>query len=183
MATSGAASGSATVTAPFVSGGFGVYSNGTVTAAPGVPAGSTPVYSQVFLTPTGNIVAPNGAVTVANVDSVGQAFNDGGSWSIPVKFRDGTFGVYKNGAVTPAAGVPAGSTPLYAEVFLTPSGDIVAPDGAVTVPNVDSVGQPFNDGGGWSIPVKFRDGTFGVYSNGTVTAAPGVPAGSTPLYS
>lgn len=149
----------------------------------GVPAGSTPVAHVMFLTADRQLVyGLNGNISSQHVASWGQGYRgDQPPWRIPLEKTDGSFSVLGDFDV-PTTGVPTGSKPAADVYFHAPDGSIIAGDtGTVLVTNVDAYGQMVWDGSVRRWPLRKKNGSFTCLTDGTETAATGVPSGSTPL--
>ncbi len=154
-------------------------------AAVGVPSGSTPVAAGIFLAPDGRVIdgGSNGQVLATNIASTGQLITGQVGWRLPMKKNDGSC-VYTDGVnLINANGVPTGSTPVAAGIFLASDGRVIdgGNNGQILATNVAATGQLFTGQVGWRLPLKKDDGTC-VYTGGTseVTAT-GVPTGSKPV--
>lgn len=158
---------------------------GTPTDPTGVPAGSTPVAAGIFLTSDGRLIdgGSNGAVMSTNVDTFGQLVASNGGWRIPLKKKNGAVVYLQGGTETTPIGVPAGSAPVAAAIFLTSDGRLVdgGSGGAVMSTNVDTYGQLIASSTGWRIPLKKTNGAVVYLESGTETTPTGVPAGSAPV--
>lgn len=137
-------------------GTYGWINNGTYAASPGIPAGSKPAYGGLFLTPDNRLVDSSGNVFAINVASIGEGFATGGFWHLPIQHVDGTFGWINSATYAPAPAVPAGSTPVFGGLFLTPDGRLISADGTLYASNVESVGHGFDMGSFWHLPLKLR---------------------------
>jgi hypothetical protein len=147
-ATAPGSAGVATVTTQAGASAFGYFGgNSTPRDAINVPAGSTNVYSDWFLTPEGKLIAANSGATIATgIASVGS--NQANSW-VGFTRLNGSFG-YFGGNSTPrdAINVPAGSTNVYSDWFLTPEGKLIAANsGATIATGIASVGK--NEANSW----------------------------------
>ncbi|MDQ1174233.1 hypothetical protein QE430_002540 [Microbacterium testaceum] len=157
---------------------------------PSVPAGSTPIVAEYFLTSDGSIVyGGNGVAQATNVASWGQMStwgnqpqNNHNDARLPIKKTDGSFRIFKLQAEYPTTGVPSGSTPAADAYFLTNDGRLIAgDDGSVLTTHVDRFGQMLWDGAHWRWPLRKTDGSFTVIKDGTESAVSGIPSGSTPV--
>ncbi len=110
-----------------------------------MPSGSTPVAAGIFLATDGRLIdgGSNGQVLATNVAATGQLFTGQVGWRIPLRKTDGTC-VYSDGSSqTAATGVPGGSAPVAAGIFLAADGRLIdgGNNGNVLTSNVGSYGQ------------------------------------------
>jgi hypothetical protein len=182
LATSGAATVTAAVTAP-PGGSFAWINTGTYAAAPAIPPGSTPAYGGLFLTLDHRLIDASGNLYASNVAEVGPGYGaETSSYHVGLRLTDGTFAWINSNVYAAAPAVPAGSKPVYGGLFLTPDARLVDASGTVYATNVAAVAQGYDGGPNWNLGIQHTDGSFGWISNNVYGAAPGVPAGSTPAY-
>jgi hypothetical protein len=181
LATSGAATATATATAPII-GSYGWISQNTYADAPAVPPGSVPAFGGLFLTSDNRLIGPDGTVYANNVAEVGQGYSASLSYHLPLRLTDGTFAWLNDGVYAPAPNIPAGSKLAYGGTWLTPDGRIIDAAGTVYATNVVAFGDGHDGGDSWHLGVEHADGTFGWINTGTYSASPAIPAGSSPAY-
>ncbi len=150
-----------------------------------MPLKATPVAAGIFLTSDGRVIdgGNNGQVVATQVSAAGQLITGPSGWRMPLKKSDGTC-VYTGGAGEIAAvGVPSGSTPVAAGIFLAPDGRVIdgGSNGQVLATNIASTGQLITGQVGWRLPMKKNDGSC-VYTDGVnLINANGVPTDLPPL--
>lgn len=163
-------------------GTFAWLNDGVYAPAPNIPAGSKLAYGGLWLTPDGRLIDANGSVYATNVVAISDGHDGGDSWHLGVQHADGTFGWINTGVYAAAPAIPAGSTPAYGGLFLTPDNRLIDTNGSVYATNVRSWGQGYATTTTWHLALEHTDGTFGWINTGTYAAAPGIPAGSTPAF-
>lgn len=123
----------------------------------GVPSGSTPVASSLFLASDGRLIdGSSGSVLASGVDTYGQVFRDisTGSWRLPLKKKNGDASYLQDGAETATSGVSSGSSPAGGSMFLTSDGRIIdGSNGSVRASGVSTFGQIFStdNNGNWAM--------------------------------
>ncbi|WP_424936370.1 MULTISPECIES: hypothetical protein [Bacteria] len=141
-----------------------------LTAHANVPASAEPFFGawfrgadgRLYDGTTGQIVRVfNPAPTITDakpVDTAGYAFQTGNGWALPVKNMDGTYGWIggsANGVAYAEANVAAGSTPEYGAWFLQPDRTLYdATTGTVIGSEIKEIGQPYDNGSGFLLPVE-----------------------------
>lgn len=157
--------------------------NGQESNAVGVPAGSIPVAGSSFVTTDGReLRGSDGVVRMTGVAAYGDAYFDGTDYFQPFAKADGSFTFLKNSDETSTTGIPAGSTPVAARLYLAPDGRLIdGGSGSVIATQIATVGRIATRNGGWVLPVVRTDGApTAVTPSGEVTVS-AVPAGSTPV--
>lgn len=161
--------------------------DGVENATTGVPAGSTPIVSGLFLTPGGRIVngGNGGMYDITDVSSFGQTlqYDGNGNWRLPVRKTNGEAAYVESRIEHAVVGVPSNSTPVASSIFLSSDGRLIdGGSGSVYATGVASCGQIYRDipTGSWRLPLKKTDGTTSYIQDGTEVATTGVPSGSMP---
>ncbi|MEV7826894.1 hypothetical protein [Microbacterium enclense] len=160
--------------------------NGSFLATPGVPAGSTPIWTDFFLTPDNRLLNRTGTVWGSGIAAVGnvQYNTSNGDWTLGVATTSNGVGVIYNGNWLPTPGVPSGSKPVWSDFFLTPDNRLINRTGTVWGTGVATVGRVgYNNSGDWTLGVTTTSNGVGVIYNGNWLPTPGVPSGSKPVWS
>ncbi|MBT9606121.1 hypothetical protein [Microbacterium sp.] len=163
-----------------------VENSGIRTATSNVPLNSTPVFSNWFLTPSGQLVGSNGSLVLSDVSSFGKVYykNDGSSFKVAVSLTNGGTGWFEDSVYNSTTGVPSGSKPAFSDQFITPSNALVGRNGSVLLTGVTSVGEPYSLGSGqYKVGILKTDGSTLVEVNGARTATTNVPPFSRPAFS
>lgn len=157
--------------------------NGREYSTTGVPSGSTPNTGSSFIAPDGREISGNdGTVRLTGVAVAGGVYFDGTDYFLPFVKTDGSFVFLRNNTAVTAVGVPSGSAPVAARLFLTPDGGLIeGSNGSVIASSVASFGRIATRNGAWVLPVVKTDGSASTVSSSGEVAASGVPSGSTPV--
>ncbi|KZE40489.1 hypothetical protein AVW09_14995 [Microbacterium sp. T32] len=199
-ATGGAATASATaasattvtasVTAPVPSTGgayFYDWYSGSNSKLANVPAGSTPVGQEAFLTNNGDLWVSNVRVATGVSAAVAQPYfdpNGGNVWHNYVTYVSSS-GAYfydgNGGGNSKQSNVPAGSKPVGQITFLAPNGDLYLNNSRLASNVTSAVAQPYYDYN-WHTLISYTtaSGAY-VYDwyNGSTGTQTNVPGGST----
>lgn len=158
----------------------------------GVPANSTPMSSILFLAPDGRVLdgRAGGQPLALDVVAFGGVYHDQSMphWIMPLRKSDGSCSYLDTSQERSTSGVPSGSTPMVAALFLSPDGRVIdayGSSGTVIATDVDKFGRIYVDQGAgrWSLPLSKKDGTCTYLLNSVENATTGVPSGSTPATS
>jgi hypothetical protein len=110
-----------------------------------VPAGSTPVWKDYFLTSDNRLVTFDGNQVGTNISKVGQVDRYTGSgtssWTMPLVTTAGTPALLIDGRWETNSPIPAGSTPVWRDYYLTPDNRLVTFDGNQVGTNIAKAGQ------------------------------------------
>lgn len=161
-----------------------VYLEGdAVRSAVGVPSGSTPACGRFFLSPAGVLIdGADGSTISSNIAAYGILSLDNSTWLLTARKKTGAAVVIRPGSEILAAGVPNGSVPLGAGVFLATDGRLLdgLNAGAVLATGVSTPGAFAVLPDSWRIPLGAGATSASMVSTGTVQAVSGMPSGSTP---
>ncbi|PTL72039.1 hypothetical protein C1I63_03755 [Rathayibacter caricis DSM 15933] len=179
VASAGAATATAALSAPRVGGAFQIGVGSGVSAFTSVPAGSEPVGSGYFLAPNGDLYYTN-SVMATGIDSVETYSNQGGNFAnfITAAGVAGQVGV--SGVPTYFSSVPSGSTPVGSGFFLAPNGDLYYTN-TVVATGVASASSYSNAGQNFANYVTTSGTAFQVGNASGPDQFTSVPLGSTPV--